>query len=201
MFFMLCGSAPSVLSAQEALTTAASDTALLAEIVRALRSTEGQGLRLMVDVRPLRPDSALFEIVQEQFAATSRVDLEARKSALRQLGVDPVDATRVGQSEHCQGIFVGRVSGSAARSDVHSDCPTTPTLIAAIALPRPTVPPPHGEVYPLDQQATAVGYWAVRVIATQLSRNGSAVRHSDYIMRREGSVWRFVKAIGLMWIE
>lgn len=189
---------PAPVPAQGAVPVSAQDTALLTAIARAVRSEAGWQ-RLVVDPRPLRPDSQLFEVSGANFARTSREVLLAREAALRNMQVEPGDAIALGQNERCPGIFV---LPERRGHDPHARCPREASYVVAVGLPRPgTGRLPSEEIYDRSRTLAAEGYWAVRVVRTFVGPGGSSLTYYDYVVQKEDTGWRFIKAVTLFHSE
>jgi hypothetical protein len=174
-------------------TALAQDAALLSLVVRAARALSRER-RVVADPRPLRPTGEFEWITAASFAAVPQAVLEARAAALRRAGVELGDALALGQNEACPGVFV---LAKDASDKPHAGCPKEHVYVLAVGLPRAgTARLLAGQVYELTAGA-AEGYWAVRVIATLLTRGGSSLTGYDYVVKKEPAGWRLIKTVAL----
>jgi hypothetical protein len=182
----------------------AADTALLSAVVRAARADLGT-LRMVVDPRPLR-DVLEVTFTEPSFARAAPVVLRAREAALRSAGAEPGDAVALGRTDGCGGRLypVAPADSVKGEPDPHAGCPREGRFVLGVGLARPGKERlPAGQVYGevgIPAEA-ALGYWAVRVIVKVLSPGGSSVTGYDYVMKKEGARWEFVKAVPLFVLE
>lgn len=203
-FIMIAAS--QVAAAQQAVTAAAdtaaaADTSLLSAILRAAKSDAGRQ-ELHVDPRPLVAFPEQYDVNPEAIAGISPAVANLRAGVIRAAGLRIVDATKVGQTDDCRGIFVIGGTDWLGQSGFHAGCPKQPFGVLAIALPRPGRDAlPGDEVYDRDTESAARGYWAARVIRTSLGSGGSVVYAADYVLAMRAGSWEVIKVVGLMYLE
>lgn len=182
-------------------TSAASDTSLLSAILKAAISEVGP-VELRVDPRPLVADSAVYGVEPQVIAPISPAVLRQRTAVIRAAGLRTVDATKVGQNKDCPGVFVIIQHDLLRNPNTHAGCPDKSFYVLAVALPRPGRDVlPGDEVYNRDVERAARGYWAARVIQTNLGPGGSSVKASDYVLAKRAGTWVVIKMVGLMYAE
>lgn len=193
--------AASQVAAGQQATSAAADTSLLSVILKAAISEAGR-LELRVDPRPLVAFPEQYDVQPEAIARISPAVARRRNAIIRAAGLRTVDATKVGLNEDCPGVFVMGRPDSLGHSDTHAGCPKEAFYVLAIALPRPGRDVlPVDEVYDRDTETAARGYWAARVIRTNVGPGGSSVYASDYVLAKRAGSWVVVKIVGLMYTE
>lgn len=157
------------------------DSAIVVAVLRAVAadSTLGVGPNtpLVADPRPLRRDGTVVTVDSGTFAPVSSVDIEARRTLLRELGVTAGDATF---PRNCAGTMVPR---DPVRH--HAGCPAIERFVAALGLPR------VGDA--LDDLKPAPQYRTVRVILAGIGPDGISAEIRDYVLRGSGSQWTVVK--------
>ena len=171
--------APATAGGQRGAPSGAADTALLSAVVRAARADLGT-LRMVVDPRPLRE---VLEVTytKRSFAPAAPAVLRAREAAIRSAGAEPGDAVALARTDGCAGRLYPIAPSDSVKGepDPHAGCPREGRFVVGVGLPRPgKVRLPPGQVYeergiPAD---AALGYWAVRVIVTDLSPGGRPSR-------------------------
>lgn len=193
--------ATSQVAAAQQATTAAADTSLLSAILKAAMSDAGRQ-DLHVDPRPLVAFPKQNDVHPEAIAGISAAITNLRTAVIRAAGLRTVDATKVGQTEDCRGIFAIGETDSLGQSDYHSGCPKESFDVLAIALPRPGCDVLPGEaVYDRDSESAARGYWAARVIRTTVGPGGSVVYSADYVLAKRAGSWVVITIVGLLYLE
>jgi hypothetical protein len=179
-----------------------SDTAMLRAVLRAAMTEPGRG-EIKVDPRPFNDNDGLYSVSSEAVVTIPDSILRRRTAVINALGLSTVDATVVGQNARCPGVFVGVADQTPDRKDsAHAECPRRQFYVLAIGLPRAgTVQLPNGEVYDRTNVRAGHGYWAVRVIRTNMGPTGSSVHASDYVVQNARGKWEVVKVVGLMYTE
>lgn len=186
--------------AQEATSLASNLNLLSAILGAAIADAPGPDLR--VDPRPMMANARYTTVQSEAMLSISGTVWRRRAAVIRAAGLHTVDATRVGQSKVCPGTLVLGHTDSLGISHTHEGCPVKSFSTLVIGLPRPGVKVlRQNEVYDLDTESVARGYWAARVIRTSLASVGSVVLAADYVLTREGGRWKVVKIVGLMYTE
>lgn len=179
----------------------AADTSLLSAILQAAVSDAGRQV-LLVDPRPLVAFPKRNDVHQEAIAGISPAVTDLRTAVIRAAGLRTVDATKVGQTMDCRGIFAIGGTDSLGQSDYHAGCPKEAFDVLAIALPRPGCGVlPGEEVYDRDTETAARGYWAARVIRTTVGPRGSVVYSADYVLAKRAGSWEVIKIVGLLYLE
>jgi hypothetical protein len=193
--------AASQLAGGQQSTNAAGDTNLLSAILKAAIADAGRE-ELRVDPRPLVAHAELYTVQSEDIAPVSRAVVRRRTAVIRAAGLRTVDATKVGQNKDCPGVFVIVQHDSLGNSNTHAGCPKEAFDVLAVALPIPGRDVlPGDEVYDRDVERAARGYWAARVIQTNLGPGGSSVKASDYVLAKRAGSWVVIKIVGLMYVE
>ena len=186
----------------------AADTSLFAAAVRAIYDGPVEGF-LRVDPRPLRADpklvtlnSALARAVPDRVTASSSPLAEVpaevirrRSEVLERLGVRQTDAL---DRPACAGLVPWD-----RRPSIREGCPKEGQIkVAILGVPRP------GGAYPpssLDEREEGLrqGYWTVRVIEKLLGPQGATSTTSDFVFEEnaDGTGWRLVKRVGLLWTD
>lgn len=153
------------------------DTAIFSAVLRALVSDTSFTVRpIVADPRPLLSDDTVTSIQLATLASVPAAEINARRAAMRELGVKSGDA-----------VFPPRCGGRlvlpAGPSDlVHAGCPSTSRLLVAVGLPRAGDGTKDVPINPCLR--------TVRVIMADIAPNGISADIRDYVLEGAGPSWR-----------
>jgi hypothetical protein len=159
----------------------ARDTATFAAVLRALVSDPSYTVRpIVADPRPLLGDDDVTDVEPSRYAPVTGVELLARRTVMRQLGVEPGDASF---PAWCAGLLV---PANKSTDPAFAGCPSTGRVVIAMGLPR------------VGDRTTRVSHadsrWrTVRVIIAGIGPEGISADLRDYVLEGTGSVWKVVK--------
>ncbi len=165
-----------------AQTATGPDTAVFAAVLRALVSDTSYRVRpIVVDPRPLLGDDSVTSNEPSSYAPVTGAELLARRAVMRQLGVEPGDASF---PAWCGGSIV---PGDKSTNPMYAGCPPTSRVVVAMGRPR------------VGDRTTNVSHadsrWrTVRVIIAVISPEGISADILDYLLNDgPDGVWRVVK--------
>ena len=164
-----------------AQTAEPSDTAEFAAVLRALDSDTSYTVRpIVADPRPLLGDDSIMSSEPSSYAPVTGVELLARRTVMRQLGIETGDASF---PAWCAGLLVPAKKSS---DPAFAGCPSTGRVVVAIAHPR---------VGDRTRNATDVDprWRTVRVIIAGIGPEGISAEIRDYVVERTGDAWTVAK--------
>jgi hypothetical protein len=140
---------------------------------------------ITVDPLPLRSDSAVEEVTSATRAAISTAELSARRSALRELGVQPGDAELPGDCAGTMQPYMPQL--------LHRGCPAAARHVIAVALPRPDPAAALSDGSP--------SRWRARLLKSYVGPRGFNTEIMDVLLERRENRWRAVGMVIIGYTE
>lgn len=178
----------------------ATERGVFTAVVKAVVA-ETPGTPVLVDPRPIQATPERLVVTDASVVMAPLSLIEARRAAMRALGIDSVDAVAVGLNARCPTLFSTLQSPDSAKtSDPFRGCPRTRSVVIAVGLARKGYGTSNGSYDSASQHATE-GYWAVRVARTDIGPGGSELRVSDYVLKCASGAWHLVMQAPLFRVE
>lgn len=133
-----------------------------------------------MDPRPLLGNDSVTSNEPSKYAPVTGVELLARRVVMRQLGVEPGDASF---PAWCGGMLV---TGDKSSDPSFAGCPSTGRVVTAIGLPR------AGDRTRNESDVDSRRR-TVRVIVAGIGPGGISADIRDYVLEADGGAWKVVK--------